>query len=157
MDQAEIELRLLLKPRLLWFYECELSFKPGTTGGNLLSIRLFMNATFPARFPFEMFDNISDVGLFSINARFVERIVNKRPAGPTKGLPVKSSSLPGCSPTNINRARVRPSPKTVCVPFFQRSHARQSAAASLSSGNDSWSGTRSAAELARLRDGISFK
>src|SRR5215203_3932093 len=54
---------------------------------------------------------------------------NKRPAGPTKGLPVRSSSLPGCSPTNMTFTRRAPSPKTVCVPFSQRSQARQSAAA----------------------------
>src|SRR5215208_4215354 len=54
---------------------------------------------------------------------------NKRPAGPTKGLPVRSSSLPGCSPTNMTFTRRAPSPKTVCVPFSHRSQARQSAAA----------------------------
>lgn len=54
---------------------------------------------------------------------------NSLPAGPTNGLPVRSSSLPGCSPTNRTTERRRPSPKTVCVPSFHRSQALQSAAA----------------------------
>src|SRR5215204_774635 len=72
---------------------------------------------------------------------------NKRPAGPTKGLPVKSSSLPGCSPTNMTFTRREPSPKTVCVPFFQRSQARQSAAASLTDESVGRGGIKSHAWL----------
>src|SRR5258705_8524236 len=41
-----------------------------------------------------------------------------------------SSLSPGCSPTNTTFAVWRPSPNTVCVAFFHRSHARQCAAAS---------------------------
>ena len=41
-----------------------------------------------------------------------------------------SSLSPGCSPTNTTFAVRRPSPKTVCVAFFQRLHAWQCAAAS---------------------------
>src|SRR4051812_12645775 len=47
------------------------------------------------------------------------------PAGPTNGWPALSSLSPGCSPTNITRALAGPSPNTVCVPSFQRSHALQ--------------------------------
>src|SRR6266850_4532592 len=72
---------------------------------------------------------------------------NSRPAGPTKGLPARSSSLPGCSPTNITLDRRLPSPKTVCVPFFQRSQARQSAAASLSVDNVGRGGIKFSAGL----------
>src|SRR4051794_38468171 len=55
------------------------------------------------------------------------------PAGPTKGRPARSSLSPGCSPTNTISAFSDPSPKTVCVPVFQRSQALQSAASALSS------------------------
>src|SRR5438874_2927976 len=48
------------------------------------------------------------------------------PAGPTNGCPLRSSSFPGCSPTNISWAFFVPSPKTVCVPRRHRSHAWQS-------------------------------
>src|SRR5687767_7783520 len=72
---------------------------------------------------------------------------NKRPAGPTKGLPVRSSSLPGCSPINMTLARREPSPKTVCVPFFQRSQARQPAAAFLTSVSVGRGGIKSQALL----------
>src|SRR6266850_3826624 len=87
---------------------------------------------------------------------------NSRPAGPTKGLPARSSSLPGCSPTNITFDRRRPSPKTVCVPVFQRSHALQSAAASLSNDNVGRGGIKSSAGLFEdlgeaLRVGISHQ
>src|SRR5436190_21733427 len=71
---------------------------------------------------------------------------NNLPAGPTKGLPVRSSSLPGCSPTNRIVERRLPSPKTVCVPFFHRSQALQSAAAALSEGSVNCFGIKSAAE-----------
>jgi hypothetical protein len=43
--------------------------------------------------------------------------------------------------------RRRPSPKTVCVPFFQRSQARQSAAASLSVDNVGRGGIKFSAGL----------
>src|SRR5258708_28611129 len=37
--------------------------------------------------------------------------LSNRPAGPTKGWPLRSSSLPGCSPTKNISARREPSPK----------------------------------------------
>src|SRR5689334_15539374 len=78
---------------------------------------------------------------------------NRRPAGPTKGLPVRSSSLPGCSPINMTLTRRAPSPKTVCVPVFQRSQARQSAAASFNEESVGRGGIKSTAELA---EGLDF-
>src|SRR5919106_1444879 len=54
------------------------------------------------------------------------------PAGPTNGLPARSSLSPGCSPTSITRARFSPSPKTVWVAPRQRWQPRQPAAASRS-------------------------
>src|SRR3954471_23594862 len=64
-----------------------------------------------------------------------------RPAGPTNGRPARSSSFPGCSPTNITSASAAPSPKTVCVPLFQSSHARQPLAATRSLGSVGRGGT----------------
>src|SRR5882762_1011993 len=72
--------------------------------------------------------------------------LSNRPAGPTKGCPERSSSLPGCSPTKNTSARRAPSPKTVCVPRFQRSQALQSAAASRKAFKLSRGGKNSAAE-----------
>src|SRR6202008_4094333 len=79
---------------------------------------------------------------------------SKRPAGPTKGLPERSSSLPGCSPTNMTFTRLAPSPKTVCVPVFQRSQAWQSAAAVLSDESVGRGGIRSAAVVLGFGFGI---
>src|SRR3954447_672365 len=56
------------------------------------------------------------------------------PAGPTKGLPTRSSWSPGCSPTIMITACDAPSPKTVCVAVFQRSQALHVLAAFLSAG-----------------------
>src|ERR1700751_1053236 len=61
---------------------------------------------------------------------------SKRPAGPTKGFPLRSSSLPGCSPTNMMRAWDLPSPKTVCVAFFQSGQFLQTRASSANSWMD---------------------
>src|SRR5689334_22169210 len=68
-----------------------------------------------------------------------------RPAGPTNGLPARSSWSPGCSPTKTASARAAPSPKTVCVPTCQRWQPRQPAAASRSAGSVRRSGRNSAA------------
>jgi len=57
-----------------------LGFEPGTTGGNFLTVWFFMNAPFATRFPFEVFDNIRDVGLRTIDASLGKRVV-KKPAG----------------------------------------------------------------------------
>jgi hypothetical protein len=48
---------------------------------------------------------------------------------------------------NMTIARRRPSPKTVCVPRFQRSQALQSAAAARKAGNVSLSGKNSSADF----------
>src|SRR5262249_30560781 len=79
---------------------------------------------------------------------------SRRPAGPTKGLPERSSSLPGCSPISMTLTRRAPSPKTVCVPVFQRSQAWQSAAAVLSDGSVGLGGIRSTVELSGFGFGI---
>src|SRR3954452_10914678 len=57
---------------------------------------------------------------------------SSRPAGPTNGFPLRSSRSPGCSPTSIRRARLRPSPNTVWVAGSHSGHPRQPAAASRS-------------------------
>src|SRR5579872_1688485 len=62
------------------------------------------------------------------------------PAGPTKGWPARSSASPGCSPTNMIRARSAPSPNTVCVAFWYSGQAVHSAAASRSRSSVGFSG-----------------
>src|SRR5487761_2154583 len=52
------------------------------------------------------------------------------PAGPTNGLPARSSLSPGASPTSIAGACAGPSPNTVWVASFQSGQARQRAASS---------------------------
>src|ERR671915_521644 len=69
------------------------------------------------------------------------------PAGPTNGLPARSSLSPGCSPTTITRARFRPSPKTVWVAPRQRWQPRQRAAASRSALSVRFSGRNGVASF----------
>src|SRR4051812_47151667 len=67
------------------------------------------------------------------------------PAGPTNGLPCRSSWSPGCSPTKTTSAFDVPSPKTVWVPVSCSGQAVQPAAASRSFGRLGRSGTSGAA------------
>ena len=46
----------------------DLGFKPGTAGSDFQGVGFFVDPAFAARFPFEMFDDIGDVGLFAIDA-----------------------------------------------------------------------------------------
>src|SRR5215467_13485052 len=71
---------------------------------------------------------------------------SNRPAGPTKGLPSRSSSFPGCSPTSIIFACDRPSPNTVWVAFSQSGQALQPAAASRSEDKVGLSGIKCSAD-----------
>jgi len=57
------------------FDECNLSFEPGTAGRDFLRVGFFMNTTFAARLPLEMFDDIGDVSLRAIDTGFGERII----------------------------------------------------------------------------------
>src|SRR6266536_5997079 len=68
------------------------------------------------------------------------------PDGPTNGLPARSSMSPGCSPTTITCAMLGPSPKTVCVPTLNRSHAWQPLDAARSLARVGRGGMKSAAE-----------
>ncbi|SPE55271.1 hypothetical protein SBV1_2120009 [Verrucomicrobia bacterium] len=67
------------------------------------------------------------------------------PAGPTNGFPAKSSSKPGCSPTNTTLASLPPAPNTVWVARSHSGHARQPRAASRSPDNVGCDGTNGAA------------
>src|SRR5512133_2134801 len=78
----------------------------------------------------------------------------RRPAGPTKGRPERSSSSPGCSPTRRISAVAGPSPNTVCVPRSHSGQARQPAAARRSEGRVGCSGTRGAAVCSSPRSGV---
>src|SRR6202162_2128799 len=66
-----------------------------------------------------------------------------RPAGPTNGRPVKSSSLPGASPTSIIGVSAGPSPGTTCVADLQRGQRVHSASAAASARSDLMFGTSS--------------
>src|SRR5262249_6786197 len=66
----------------------------------------------------------------------------------------RSSLSPGCSPTSITSGCAGPSPKTVWVAFFQRSHPWQSLDACWSPVRLSCSGTQGAAEGLGVRGGM---
>ena len=58
-----------------WFDDGNLRLEPGTASRNFLSVWFFMDASFAARLPLEMFDNICDVSLRAIDTGFVERVI----------------------------------------------------------------------------------
>src|SRR5579859_3977687 len=55
-----------------------------------------------------------------------------RPAGPTNGLPARSSLSPGCSPTSMKAARLGPSPGTAWVASLYSGQRVQTASAAAS-------------------------
>ena len=116
------------------FDNCDLGFKPGTAGSDFQGVRFLVDPAFAARFPFEMFDNIGDVGLFALDAGCFQGVIEQ-----TAG-----------SPTNMTFTRLAPSPKTVCVPVFHRSQAWQSAAAFLSDESDGRGGIKASAGLMKF-------
>src|SRR6266849_599089 len=63
-----------------WFDYSDFSLEPGTTSRNFCRVWFFVNAALAPWFPFEMFDNIGDVSLRTINTRLEEGII-KKPAG----------------------------------------------------------------------------
>src|SRR6478672_9421262 len=65
-----------------WFDYGDFSLEPGTASRDFAGVGFFMNAAFATRFPFEMFDNIGDVSLRTIETSFVERAI-KQTAGRT--------------------------------------------------------------------------
>src|SRR6185369_2741457 len=71
-----------------WFDYSDLSLKPGTTGGDFLSIRFFVDAAFATRLPLKMFDNIGDVSLRAIDSSFYEGFIEE----PTGGADERFSS-----------------------------------------------------------------
>ena len=84
-----------------------------------------MNATFPPRLPFEVFDGVGDVAGISVNSRLRECAI-KKPAG-------RSDERMALLVFLISRLLANqkiladdlPSPKTVCVAFFHKGHALQ--------------------------------
>lgn len=57
-----------------------LGLEPGMTGGNFLRVRLLVDPAFSPRLPFEVFDNISDVSLRTIDSGFLEGRI-EQPSG----------------------------------------------------------------------------
>ena len=80
----------------------ELLVEPPAAGLDLAGIRLRVDAALAARLELEMLDRIGDVDLLPVDAGLVEIASKTLPAGPTNGLPARSSWSPGCSPTNID-------------------------------------------------------
>ena len=89
-----------------------------------------------AQLPTEVLDGIGDVKRRAIDARRSRARSSSWPAGPTNGLPDKSSWSPGCSPTSITRADAAPSPHTARVAFAHSGHARHPDTAALSCFSD---------------------
>ena len=107
-----------------------LGIQPRPASIDFRCIRLLVDAPLAARLPLEMFHCVGDISLAAIDAGFFQSRVQQIPAGPTKGLPSRSSWFPGCSPTNMILGCAAPPPNTVCVPVRQRSQALQFLAAS---------------------------
>src|SRR6266550_4867534 len=64
-----------------WFDYSDFSLEPGTASRDFAGVGFFMNAAFATRFPFEMFDNIGDVSLRTIDTRLDEGIIKKPSCG----------------------------------------------------------------------------
>src|SRR5258706_10145867 len=64
-----------------WFDYRDLRLEPGTAGGNFLSVRFFVDATFATRLPLKMFDNIRDVSLGAIDSSFDEGFIEESTGG----------------------------------------------------------------------------
>src|ERR1041384_466436 len=63
------------------FYDVDLGLQPRAAGADLRGVRLLVDATFPARLPFEMLDDVSDVDGRPIDAGLGERFVEESPGG----------------------------------------------------------------------------
>src|SRR5205085_3549452 len=64
----------------------ELGLQPGPAGGDLRPVRLLVDAALAARLPLEVLDDVGDVDLAPIDARVVERLVEKLPGRPDERL-----------------------------------------------------------------------
>jgi hypothetical protein len=89
-----------------------LLIEPPAATIDFVGVRALVQATLAAFLEFEMLDGIGDEDLDPIEAGVTDRAVENATSGPTNGRPRKSSSLPGCSPTNMMRASRGPSPGT---------------------------------------------
>jgi hypothetical protein len=67
--------------------DLDFGFQPWQTGCNFQGIRLFVDAPFSARLPFEVLDRVRDIDLLPINS-------NKR-------MPLNVLLVAGTSPTNM--------------------------------------------------------
>jgi hypothetical protein len=59
--------------------------EPGAARGNFGGIWFFVDATFAARLPLEMFDGVGYVNFFAIDAGFDERVIEQLPCGTDEG------------------------------------------------------------------------
>ena len=65
------------------------------------------------RLPSEMLDRIGQIAVAPLEPGFLDQLAEQAPGETDKRLPLRSSSSPGCSPTNITCARELPSPGTL--------------------------------------------
>jgi len=65
-------------------HDFELGIKPWTAGADFTRIGLCVNSSLSARFPFEMLDDVRDVGAAAIDAGLLERFRQDAPRGPYK-------------------------------------------------------------------------
>jgi len=68
------------------------------------AVRLGVNPPLAARLPLEVLHRVGDVGLTPIDTGFLEGAIEQLAGRPDERRPLRSSSLPGCSPTSMTRA-----------------------------------------------------
>src|SRR3984893_9911578 len=64
----------------------DLGVQPGPAGVDLGSVRLLVQATLPLRFALEVLDGVRDVDASTIDARFLERLIEDAPGRTDEGL-----------------------------------------------------------------------
>lgn len=89
--------------------------KPRGAGGDFLRPRLFMDAARAPWAKFEVLDGIGHIRVITFDPRLQQGAIEQLPRRADKGAAGDVFLSPGCSPTNIMRASLRPSPNTVWV------------------------------------------
>ena len=92
----------------LRLHDRALLIEPPLAALDLVGVRLLVQPALAARLELEVLHRIGDEGLVARNAGIGERPIEQLPAGPTNGLPARSSLSPGCSPTSIDARMARP-------------------------------------------------
>ena len=91
--------------------DLELEIEPRSTRLDVARVRALVEPALAARAPAEVLHDIGDEDLLAVDPGVVSASSRMRPAGPTNGLPSRSSRSPGCSPTRASGASAGP-PRT---------------------------------------------